>query len=140
MTPRPEKHRVPTRCEHPATAHLAAALVIAAASFAGCAKPELREIPELAPARLRSMCGVDAPPVTGEQARCIAGAVGLDTAEEACAVEPGQDLVRQPIWIVRESCAVVPRCVEVWVRQSDGAIVNRRYLYVFEQAADPAAR
>lgn len=107
---------------------------------AGCAGPRLREIEVAEAAKLRSWCAVTDPPVSREQARCIAGAAGIARDEAAYTVEEGADLQREPIWVVRERCEVIPRCVEIWIRQSDGAIVNTRWLYVFDGGADATAR
>ena len=112
-------------------------LAILAGLIAGsCAGgPKLREPASIKPKAMRESCGlVEGTPLTEEQAICVARVSGLNVSEGAYSMRSAKTSALEATWIIDENCGDVnPECIGIVVRQSDGAILDTRYLCVVKE-------
>ena len=94
--------------------------------------PKLREPETIKPKRMRQSCGlVEGTPLSEEQALCVARTSGLNVSEGAYTMRSASTSALEATWIIEEECGDKnPECIGIVVRQSDGAILDTRYLYV----------
>ena len=116
--------------------------VLAGLLAASCGGPKLREPETIKPKRMRESCGlVEGTPLTEEQALCVARTVGLNVDEGAFSLRSARTSALEATWVIDEICGDAnPECIGIVVRQSDGAILETRYLYVVKEYGQKLAR
>jgi hypothetical protein len=114
------------------SAVLAALLGLVALS---CGGPKLREPATVEPKTMNELCEIrEGVSLTMEQAVCVARAAGLDVGEDRYSIRRGLSQKGLATWVVDEICDDAnPKCIGIVVRQSDGEILDTRYLYVVRE-------
>ena len=108
--------------------------ILLALPVIGCAGPKVRTAADVKPKQVGELCGLrETQTVNESQALCIAQLAGLSLIEDQYTIREARSLSNESTWIIDETCSPQnPRCIGITVRQSDGRILDTRYLYVIK--------
>ena len=101
----------------------------------GCAGPKLRQAAKVKPEAIRSSCAaVEGQALSEEQALCVARLCGLNLDQGRYTVRRGLSQQGAATWVIEEVCDRDNlECIGVVVRQSDGKVLDTRYLYLIKE-------